>query len=266
MKFAFGSDLHLEFGQLENLKTDADILLLAGDIVVADDVRSAKNPASTKYTERYDEFFDMCSSEYEFTYYIMGNHEYYHSVYQHAIEKVRNILPKNVILLDDDFVDIDGLRLFGTTLWTDCNMGSYECAYALIHGMNDFRVIKWKDRNIRGHERFRRMIPSDTTAMHYRSLMWLEKNMTDNALVMSHHAPSWGSVHPQYASEIQSNGGYASNLDEFIMEHQPKLWIHGHMHDPVDYMIGDTRVISNPRGYIGHEPKASNFEIKVIEV
>jgi hypothetical protein len=25
------------------------------------------------------------------------------------------------------------------------------------------------------------------------------------------------------------------------------------MHDPVDYKIGETRVVSNPRGYIGHE-------------
>jgi hypothetical protein len=25
------------------------------------------------------------------------------------------------------------------------------------------------------------------------------------------------------------------------------------MHDPVDYMIGDTRIISNPRGYLPFE-------------
>ena len=27
------------------------------------------------------------------------------------------------------------------------------------------------------------------------------------------------------------------------------LWVHGHMHDPVDEMLGNTRIIANPHGY-----------------
>ena len=38
-----------------------------------------------------------------------------------------------------------------------------------------------------------------------------------------------------------------------------KLWIHGHVHNNFDYMIGDTRVICNPRGY---EMYQENFEFK----
>jgi hypothetical protein len=50
------------------------------------------------------------------------------------------------------------------------------------------------------------------------------------------------------------NGGYCSAMDEFVLDHENiRVWLHGHMHDPVDYMIGNTRVLSNPRGYIGHE-------------
>jgi hypothetical protein len=46
------------------------------------------------------------------------------------------------------------------------------------------------------------------------------------------------------------NGGYASDLSEFVLDHENiKVWVHGHMHDPVDYVIGGTRVVSNPRGY-----------------
>jgi hypothetical protein len=32
------------------------------------------------------------------------------------------------------------------------------------------------------------------------------------------------------------------------------------MHDPVDYMIGTTRVLSNPRGYKGYEEQAEKFD------
>jgi hypothetical protein len=28
-----------------------------------------------------------------------------------------------------------------------------------------------------------------------------------------------------------------------------RLWVHGHMHDSFDYVLGETRVVSNPRGY-----------------
>ena len=28
-----------------------------------------------------------------------------------------------------------------------------------------------------------------------------------------------------------------------------KLWCHGHIHQSKDYMIGNTRIICNPRGY-----------------
>lgn len=33
----------------------------------------------------------------------------------------------------------------------------------------------------------------------------------------------------------------------------PTLWVHGHVHHRNDYMVGDTRVVSNARGYPGEE-------------
>jgi hypothetical protein len=50
------------------------------------------------------------------------------------------------------------------------------------------------------------------------------------------------------------NGGYMSRLDEFIMNHPNiRLWTHGHMHNPSDYLIDGTRVVCNPRGYVPYE-------------
>jgi hypothetical protein len=78
----------------------------------------------------------------------------------------------------------------------------------------------------------------------------VQEHKDKKCVVVGHHAPSFKSVHEQYASQTLMNGGYASDLSEFIMDHpQIKLWTHGHMHQPFDYVIGETRVVCNPRGY-----------------
>jgi hypothetical protein len=74
-------------------------------------------------------------------------------------------------------------------------------------------------------------------------------------------------VHERYVGDTIMNGGFYSDLSEFILDH-PKivLWTHGHMHDSFDYMIGGTRVVCNPRGYIGQERRATEFKLKYLEV
>ena len=63
------------------------------------------------------------------------------------------------------------------------------------------------------------------------------------------------------------NGGYSSDLDDFIIDHpQIKLWTHGHTHEDFDYMIGSTRIVCNPRGYINYENRADRFELKFLEI
>jgi hypothetical protein len=63
------------------------------------------------------------------------------------------------------------------------------------------------------------------------------------------------------------NGAFASALDDFIAYRpQIKLWTHGHTHEPFDYMIGTTRVVCNPRGYSGHEPRADNFKLQYLDI
>jgi hypothetical protein len=84
---------------------------------------------------------------------------------------------------------------------------------------------------------------------------------------VGHHAPSKGSEHLKYKHDTLMNGAYNSVLDDFIMERpQIKLWTHGHTHEDFDYMIGSTRVVCNPRGYINHEERAETFKLKYIEV
>ena len=92
------------------------------------------------------------------------------------------------------------------------------------------------------------------------------KNLDADAkvVVVGHHAPSALSIAEHYKDSHLMNGGFSSDLSEFILDNPKiKLWTHGHMHDAFDYYIGDTRVVCNPRGYPGERIFNSNFTIEV---
>jgi hypothetical protein len=68
-----------------------------------------------------------------------------------------------------------------------------------------------------------------------------------------------------------TNGSFASHLDDLILDHpQIKYFSHGHTHSSFNYLIGDCRVICNPRGYYNSYNNADlnlefnpNFEVEL---
>jgi hypothetical protein len=141
------------------------------------------------------------------------------------------------------------LRFIGTTLWSDFSLfGDRQASMAAaLIALDDFREIK-----IERGERVRGLLPSDVARLHKAAVAFLEielrrpfKGLT---VVVTHFAPSARSVSPQYKDDPLTPA-FASNLEKLILTYQPRLWIHGHMHDSFDYRIGKTRVVCNPRGY-----------------
>ena len=115
--------------------------------------------------------------------------------------------------------------------------------------------------------------PEDTVEYHRKMLDYIRivtDMLGDNPqkyVVVGHHAPTHGSVHPRFKHFDLMNGAYYSDLSDFILDRPCiKLWVHGHMHDTFDYMVGSTRVVCNPRGYAGYEDRADRFELKYVEV
>ena len=183
--------------------------------------------------------------------YVAGNHEYYGEALPKLTDELRaRAVSLDIALLENDVVDLAGLRFAGCTLWTDLGLfGPHPwVADAVLNTMLDYR-------SIRVSPQYRRLRPADTIRIHKHSREWLESTLRDPGpatVVVTHHAPSARSLSPRYAQDPVS-AAYASKLDDVVAELAPTLWIHGHTHHCVDYTIGRTRVVSNQRGYRDEE-------------
>ena len=253
MKLHLHSDLHLEFADHQLM--GGDVLLLAGDICVADLLREERtDKESHRHKERYKRFFGEECSKYGKTYYIMGNHEHYGGLFDETANILVDFLrDTNVTLLDKQFVQLkEGWKLYGATFWTDYNRGDWHCMHAAKDQMNDHRVIRkmWE-----GVER--KFVPNQAMEEHHRARTKLLEGLRadgDNVVVMTHHAPHRKSTHPRYESQHLLNHAYHSDQEELMLNNpQIKHWFHGHTHDTFNYMVGECQVGCNPRGYAGYE-------------
>jgi len=247
MKIHILNDLHIEFEDCEPPATDADVVILAGDIGVGmGGLRWAK-----------DRFPDRP------VIYVPGNHEFYHHDIA-LIEELKTQVPDNIHVLNDDQVIIGDVRFLGSILWTDFALfGEADKFFAMQQArqqMTDFCIIQNNGQ---------RFTPEDAIQLHAASRDWLAAMLVERfdgkTVVVTHHAPSSQSVHPRYASDLLTPA-FASNLENLMDGYRAALWVHGHMHESYDYEIYGSRVVCNPRGYA---PDAMNPDFMpdlVIEV
>jgi hypothetical protein len=144
-------------------------------------------------------------------------------------------------------------------------MNDFRCV------LNSDRVVNFKDTKGKFHTRPAKFSPEDSVEEHRKMLDFIKSVVAEKHdqkfVVVGHHTPSFQSMADKYRGDDLMNGGYHSDLSEFILDRpQIKLWTHGHTHELFDYMIGETRVVCNPRGYSGYEEVADNFKLKVVEV
>lgn len=250
MKIQIASDLHLEFGHDVHIpNAGADVLVLAGDICIA---KAFKNKERNINNVAYYRFFDEVCANFKNVIYIMGNHEHYKGTFNKTGDILREALAeyKNLYFLDNESVTIDGIKFVGSSLWTNVDINNPLTINKLQFAMNDFNLIKYCDA--KGN--YRKFRPEDVYREHQLSRIYLEDILTGASeknipcVVITHHAPSWQSIHEKYANDTELNTLYASDL-EHMMTDNVKLWIHGHTHNAFDYNINGTRVVCNPIGY-----------------
>jgi Icc-related predicted phosphoesterase len=281
MKIAVASDLHLEFADLDLVNDQgADVLILSGDIMIAQDLHDHPQSATLVQAQimgtlgsrqaqalRFRGFLERCSERFPHVVYVAGNHEFYHGKWVQNIQDLRDECAgfANVHFLERDSVTIDGVLFVGGTLWTDMNRGDPLTLHSVVAMMSDFQIIR---NDAKG---FRRLSAMDTVDRHMQTKGYiktvLEQNPDTPTVVVGHHAPTHLSTHPRYANDTLMNGAYRSDLSDMILDHsQIRLWTHGHTHEDFDYMLGATRIVCNPRGYLGHESRADHFQLKILEI
>jgi len=244
------SDLHLEFSGIYDFieqlpqNMDYDIAVLAGDI----DIKIVQSNSHALEIFKDNPIIQVA-----------GNHEFYHgcledeNTFINSTKTHKGFLQNSILIIDD-------IRFIGCTLWTDFNLngdqlGAMRLAKYLI---NDYRFIRNKNEKITPNE-----ILKEFTVSKYFIMAELEKAFYGKTVVVTHHAPS-GRSKSKKIDHRSSNPYFCSDLDSFILQYQPDLWIHGHTHFSHDYYIGKTRVVCNPKGYGNENPSfKSDFVIDI---
>jgi len=257
------SDLHVELTKAWDLPVgDAcpayDVLIIAGDLIPRAD-RGVR-----WLLERVPDRPVI---------YVMGNHESYGTDIDRTLEKAKAAASgSQVHVLQDEVACIGDVTFAGATLWTDFALfGDAHSAMAVAaERMNDFRKIR-----TRGYvERFR---PPHALARHWRSRTFIEtelrKERSGPLVIVTHHAP-----HPAHflnpaphalAEPDILTSSYRSDLTSLMSTApdggngalQPaNLWVYGHTHESFDAVIGETRLVSNAKGYGPWSPREKTWD------
>lgn len=136
------SDLHLEFNHDFRVynTSNADILMLNGDICVADYFTKSEASPKAYLADIAKHFFEVAAKEFEHVIYIPGNHEHYHGTYSDTVNILKEHLP-DITILQNESIRIGNYKILGTTLWTDCNNRDPLTLNYLGGYLNDFKII-----------------------------------------------------------------------------------------------------------------------------
>jgi Icc-related predicted phosphoesterase len=248
MKIQLASDLHLEFihqafpgEKLITPAPEAELLILAGDI--------ANGAVAIKL------FQDWPVP----VLYVAGNHEYYGGELEFVRDELRNAaLHTPVQFLENKSIYFDDYRFLGCTLWTDYRLyKEWSQSFLMVHAehqLNDHQRIQT------GHGSFKVFTAARALYEHEYSAEWLDRELRNNYarknIVITHHGPHLKSVHPRY-EEKPLNAAFVSNLEHLMK--RADYWLHGHVHDNVDYTHCGCHVIANPLGYAQNWDKVSDL-------
>lgn len=235
MKIHLISDLHCDFKRYTHEFPECDIVVIAGDI-----------GESPQY------LIDIC--DYNPTHQIIfvpGNHCFYGASIESRMKifkAIQNDVCKNLLVLNNESVEIDGVAFFGSTLWSGLD------AYPTWKS----KMKEWYAYHISDIRYINGWSPDMMLYEHKQSLTYLEEFLgTDDVkkVVITHFAPSLHSVHERFKTEVPFNAYWCNNLPQELIV-KADLFLHGHVHNNFDYVLRpydsqeSCRVVCNPRGYV----------------
>jgi predicted phosphohydrolase len=236
MLLQYASDLHLEFPANKEylkqhpLQTVGDVLVLAGDIV----------PFAVM--DKHQDFFSYVSDHFETTYWLPGNHEYYHFDIAEKSDVLHEKIRSNVFLVNNTSVVHENVKLIFSTLWSKISPG-YQ--WQIERSLSDFHVIKNK-----GY----RFSAEQYNQLHAESLTFIQNELkivqVEKTAVFTHHCPTFLNYPEQYKGDVL-NEAFVVELFDIIESSHIDYWAYGHHHSNIpEFSIGNTKLITNQLGYV----------------
>ena len=239
MTLQYTSDLHLEFPEnkayldINPIQPVGDILILAGDIV------------PFTIMDQHKDFFSYVSDHFKATYWIPGNHEYYHNDIVKRSGVLNENIRSNVFLVNNTTAIVDHVELIFSTLWSKI---SEKHEKLLEQAMNDYRFIKNEQKPFTAQQSNAINVEDVNFIQHA-----LSKNTTLKRVVITHHVPTFKNVPIKYKGNILHEA-FGVELLEMIEKYGPDYWIYGHVHrNNPKFEIGKTILLTNQLGYVKKE-------------
>jgi Icc-related predicted phosphoesterase len=252
LSIQYCSDLHLEFKANENyllqnpLVPKAEMLILAGDIL------------PFKLLGKPCHFVDWCAANFETTYWIPGNHEYYHFDLADVKIPLNEKIRENVILLNNQTITYKNVELIFSTLWSHIPP---QFEYTVQQSVNDFNFIKQNGKTITA---------KDFNALHQTDFAFFQtafaKPTDKQRIIITHHVPTLMHYPEQYKSS-NINAAFAVELFDTIESSNATHWIYGHHHyNTSAFKIGNTTMLTNQLGYVQTNEHKNFNHSAIIEI
>jgi len=283
MKIQVISDLHTEMSSYtmespNEYKTNADILVIAGDIAHCKDVVST---IRTLFPDTYDDG----SFGPELIVIVSGNHEHYqtqetidegHMHIKKAVDAFNAISQQRIVFLDDNVEIINhkgtDIRFIGGTLWTDFNLYGNQLKDAKIvaSALNDYRLIIGQKDQSPSYFGQPRLTTEEVLQRFKKTYRVIEQAVSEKfdgpTIVVTHHLPSMRAVCSYYKRD-KITAGFASDIEELLNENVT-LWCCGHTHSSsVNRFDSGSLLVCNPGGYMkinfGRENKEFNPKLLI---
>ena len=254
MKIQIASDLHLEMRPNHEPDpvtefrpvADRDVLVLAGDI--------GTHTNALQFVEDEARVSPVIL--------IPGNHEYYSVHTRHetdyAWRQIAESTPGLHYLVAEG-VTIDGVRFWGAPWYSDLFSRRAPGYLRLFAGsLNDFDP-KYDDD---GYWTVQRHL-----AEHAAQTRLLREQAGRVDVVITHWPPTLHAVAPRFKGDAL-NGYFVNDNEGLVRYIGAQVWISGHVHDAYEAMVGNTRVVGNPTGYLGeaNDEKGLFRPNRVIEI
>lgn len=242
---------------------EADILIFAGDC--------------SHYPFQNKLMLEMISKRklYKKIFVTFGNHDLYiinqkqNKLYNTSLDKIQHFKQicediDDVVFLDGDIIEVNGIKIAGSGLF-----------YDFVYGLNNFNLTVddmfnvWKESSndsirikhtdklgyieITGMSGFEyKIIPCTFNPLNFfkKEKEKLEKIVSECDIFVSHIGPIIPPNLDPLIFHDPTTGFYFFDGESYLWrEKAPKLWIFGHLHESLNFKVNNTTLMCNPLGY-----------------